>query len=284
MPRRILIVGEHRGNLRITPILEGYAIPIVDNAPARDARTEDLAIIPVLRPRWDLEEVLAIVQSSGARPLLFAPQSDDVIREDFSTINGWSAVKCCADHGCFDVLLGDRSTKFLMEQVKFALTTRDSIDVTCASGRAFVARAYDQSWDSRYEHYLTHALVRKGMEPFQARDRSYSPTLPEIRSNVERADLVLAGICDLSPTRARTSGVSDPARTTLSGKRKQPMFVCNANVCFEIGVAIGIGKRVILLVPRCCSFNDIPADLRSLERIEYEDSLHLALEVCRFVF
>src|SRR5437016_11805504 len=103
--RRILIIGDRSDVQGIAPFLDGYGIPIVPDVAAKTATSGDVAIIPVLIPRYDLDEVLTAMSQRRVRPVLFAPDVD-LFRTtgDPSTINGWSSIRYCADHGCFDVI------------------------------------------------------------------------------------------------------------------------------------------------------------------------------------
>src|SRR5439155_20468885 len=107
------------------------------------------------------------------------------------------------------------------------------------SALAFLALPVKDAGSEQLADELAHALQEHGLEPFLPTKIAAGDTVPEaIQSALRRSSVVIADITGRNP-----------------------------NVLFELGVAIGLRKPVLLLSQG--SLDDVPPDLRALQIAVY---------------
>jgi len=133
----------------------------------------------------------------------------------------------------------------------FKVGARCSKEVTLDSRQVFVGMPFRKKFADLYNHGIVPVLDRYKLKPWKA---------DEEPSNID----ILCKICEhLQESQYAIMNITD----------------WNANVLFEVGLAYGLGKHVILIKDK---ESDVPVDLKGMEYRQYESSEDLRKELEKF--
>jgi hypothetical protein len=133
----------------------------------------------------------------------------------------------------------------------FKIGARCSKEIPVNSRQVFVGMPFRKKFEDVYRHGIAPVLDKYKLEPWKA---------DEEPSNID----ILCKICEhLQESQYAIMNITD----------------WNANVLFEVGLAYGLGKHVILIKDK---ESDVPVDLKGMEYRQYESSEDLRKELEKF--
>jgi len=133
----------------------------------------------------------------------------------------------------------------------FKIGARCSKEVSVNPRQVFVGMPFKKKFEDVYKHGIAPILDKYTLKPWKA---------DEEPSNID----ILCKICEhLQESQYAIMNITD----------------WNANVLFEVGLAYGLGKHVILIKDK---ESDVPVDLKGMEYRQYESSEDLRKELEKF--
>lgn len=133
----------------------------------------------------------------------------------------------------------------------FKIGAQCSKEITVNPRQVFVGMPFRKKFEDVYRHGIAPILDKYQLKPWKA---------DEEPSNID----ILCKICEhLQESQYAIMNITD----------------WNANVLFEVGLAYGLGKHVILIKDK---ESDVPVDLKGMEYRQYESSEDLRKELEKF--